>query len=445
MAAAQKRVRVLSDVVTPRLVEATSEIVVAKHGAHDERLRPKGVSNTLDPSPTLRPTKLVPENLPELIPSLSPVPASDAAPNPHVVVQLARRCWDGWLRKHRALTNSEGVYASLLTDARRCDILTDELSMVNDILSKQRACETDALAGIDSSGSSADRASAHDGLRALIVAKAQEAIAGYKERTNNYHCGHTCKLTGFLRISRSPGDMDDTLRLFEGRVGAETEEALDQAQEVIVAPDLKILSETLSRRVEFWESEVEKSWVCWTAHSSEFHEACEAIAEDWREFHAQMLEVVARVQEAPTPSNSTSTIMFIMPALNMQEVQAQKRWEEMHQVLVTAAEVLALLGAWTDHHNLRGDGLALSQAACLFRDIVKLLESRFGGSSAVQKGLESNSAWRVVATAAEAAADGDAVLWWCPRFWRHPLFTALCVTSACWLHSEDSPDRKSVV
>ena len=332
MAAAQKRVRVLGDVVTPRLVEATSEIVVAKHGAHDERLRPKGVSNTLDPSPTLRPTKLVPENLPELIPSLSPVPASDAATNPHVVVQLARRCWDGWLRKHRALTNSEGVYASLLTDARRCDILTDELSMVNDILLKQRACETDALAGTDSSGSSADRASAHDGLRALIVAKAQEAIAGYKERTNNYHCGHTCKLTGFLRISRSPGDMDDTLRLFEGRVGAETEEALDQAQEVIVAPDLKILSETLSRRVEFWESEVEKSWVCWTAHSSEFHEACEAIAEDWREFHAQMLEVVARVQKAPTPSNSTSTIMFIMPALNMQEVQAQKRWEEMHQV-----------------------------------------------------------------------------------------------------------------
>merc|ERR1712136_294483 len=120
---------------------------------------------------------------------------------------------------------------------------------------------------------------------------------------------------------------------------------------------------------------------------------CEMVAENWSIFHMHMRDIVG--------------------------------WEQVHQVLATAAEVLALLGAWTDYHNLRGDGLALTQAADLFRDILGVLEKRFDGTRVVRKRLERNSSWRVVAPAAEAAASRGAMLWWCPRCWRHPLFTAL--------------------
>uniref|UniRef100_A0A7S0ZY88 Uncharacterized protein n=1 Tax=Noctiluca scintillans TaxID=2966 RepID=A0A7S0ZY88_NOCSC len=427
LVSAHKRARRLGGLVTKRLAEATSELTWALQGVDVEASRLK----RRDKDHSHFTIKYVPVKLFEFIPGLSPT-SSEAASKPRAVSQLAQSCWEGWLRKHAALTTSEGIYASLLTDARRCDVLNEEISIVNGVLSEKRG-DTEAEGSqvsperVEGPGArhSPVRASAHDALRVVIATKSHEAIVGYKERTNNYLCGRTSNLTGYLRISRSPEDVDMTLKCFEKRVEAETEEALDQAAELMVAPNLQTLSETLSRRLEFWEGEIEKSWACWTAQSSEFHESCELVAEDWSIFHTHMRDIVAWAQEAAQPSSCTPPIVFIVPALNLKEVQAHKRWEEVHQVLATAAEVLALLGAWTDYHNLRGDGLALTQAADLFRDILGVLEKRFDGTRVVRKRLERNSSWRVVAPAAEAAASRGAMLWWCPRCWRHPLFSAL--------------------
>ena len=67
------------------------------------------------------------------------------------------------------------------------------------------------------------------------------------------------------------------------------EGALAQASEIILAPDLQTLSNTLARRVEFWEGEIEDNWTMWTSQSVSFHEACEGVAETWSALHETVL------------------------------------------------------------------------------------------------------------------------------------------------------------
>merc|ERR1719487_591187 len=88
----------------------------------------------------------------------------------------------------------------------------------------------------------------------------------------------------------------------------------------------------------------------------------------------------------------------MIPLLDMDNMQLHKRWDELHEVLVETALVVALLGAWTHHHNLRGDGEILQQAKDLLWKVVEALDihfdsCRFPGSDAVRTSLAANGTW----------------------------------------------------
>lgn len=337
---------------------------------------------------------------------------------------LSQECWRRWRQKHAALTASEGLYASLLADSRRTSTLTAELSAV-EVLLKEADDAHDVTAATSSSFSACSREKSMSTCRAAVEARATEAVQGFRERIRNYPCGRACTLTKHFRIARSSEEIDAVTRAFEARVAQETEEALSQAMEIVVAPNLQTLAESLARRVEFWEREIEDNWALWTAQSTIFHEACEGVGETWSDLQDIVLQLLAWIREdAEAPSSSTPPIVFLLPFLDMKDVQHHRLWEDLHAVLVEVAAMVTLLGAWTDYHNLRGDGQTSQQAQVLLLAILRCFDMTFDesfrGREAIIATLAADPSWCLVADAAEAAAPEECPPWWSPHHWPAP-------------------------
>ncbi|CAE8581794.1 unnamed protein product [Polarella glacialis] len=339
-----------------------------------------------------------------------------------------------WRRKHAALTAAEGLYATLLADSRRTAALAAEL------------CAVEALVRLEAEKAVVDWTTARqETLRtcsASIESQAAEAVSGFRERAKAYPCGWQSPLTGLLRISRSSEELDSILSSFEEQVFEERKELLTQVLELVLAPDLRTLTASLSRRVAFWEAEIEDNWSQWSDQSGNFHDACDAAAECWIRLQADAKQLIAWAEDMARsdPLVDAAPIVYLVPVLDPDVVRQHRKWEELHDSLVDIASVLSLLGAWASFHNLKGDGLILDEAKDLLLSILSCLDTSFGprfqGSEAIRTSLASNSFWSLVASfqedAPESGGPPSAGPWWSPKTWpsRRSRFDLLAAQSS---------------
>jgi hypothetical protein len=261
--------------------------------------------------------------------------------------------------------------------------------------------------------------------RKELAANAKESVAAFRERIGSYPCGSVSPMTKLFKIARTSEETQEVLRAFEMKVAQEMEEALAQALEIVLTPDLQTLSSSLSRRVEFWEKEIEDNWTVWTTQSQIFHDACEGVAETWCIFQADVRELLAWLSDdTNSPSQATLPIAFVLPLIDVKDVRQHKIWEELYQVLIEVTVVIAKLGAWTLYHNLRGDGVTLQEAKDLLEAILNCLDTtfdsrfeKFSGRDAVFDRLAVDDMWNLVAPAMEGVSTDDSSMWWAPERW----------------------------
>eukprot|EP00929_Paragymnodinium_shiwhaense_P106726 TRINITY_DN72328_c0_g2_i1.p1 TRINITY_DN72328_c0_g2~~TRINITY_DN72328_c0_g2_i1.p1 ORF type:complete len:625 (+),score=134.76 TRINITY_DN72328_c0_g2_i1:95-1969(+) len=350
--------------------------------------------------------------------------AATAADCVSKVAQLARRCWALWLQRHEALTASERLYASLLSDARRTAALTAEMSAVEALL-RAEATAPAAAGGTDATGDdSSARQEALAACDAAIRRTAEEAVSAFQERVRYYPCGRPCPETGYLQIARLDDDSSEVVKAFEARVGSEAEDLSAQAQELVVAPSLCVLAQALERRLRFWESEIEENWDVWSKQANVFHDTCRDSSDVWVQLCEGVESLCTYAEENRCPSpEETPPIVYIMPFLDLQAVKQRRVWEDMHDALVDVAVAISLLGAWTDYHHLQGDGEVLGQAQSMMELVLRVLQKRFSrhhaGLEAVKVGLETTPTWPFIAPLAEAhaRARGRDACWWSPTTW----------------------------
>jgi len=236
-----------------------------------------------------------------------------------------------------------------------------------------------------------------------IEAQATEAKSAIRERVKHYPCGRVCEITGHLRIARAQDEIEEVLQAFEDRVAVETREALTQAVEIAVVPSASALADVLARRLAFWEAEIEDSWSHWSAQASVFHDACRGAAEAWQQLRESAEALVEKLADSSCmPPEETPPIVYLVPFLDIRAVQRHRRWDDAHEALVKAAVCVALLGAWTEYHNLRGDGEVLREARDLLYSLLDALDTRFdparyAGSEAVRSGLAADETWCLTA------------------------------------------------
>ncbi|CAE7305449.1 unnamed protein product [Symbiodinium natans] len=201
---------------------------------------------------------------------------------------------------------------------------------------------------------------------------------------------HVHPRTGLLRIARSDTDLAVILEAFKTGVVEQKQELLAQAEELVLAPDLRTLTSSLSRRVAFWEDQIEESWHQWSTQSSLFHEAQAEAADSWEKLRAQSYSLLEAAEALMADSSG-----------GLGEQVPDPFDAELHDTFAEVATVLALLGSWAHFHNLRGDGHVLVEMRDLFRSIVLRLDAHFvplgyEGSSAVRQRLDLENSWRMV-------------------------------------------------
>ncbi|CAK9024111.1 Hypothetical protein SCF082_LOCUS16477 [Durusdinium trenchii] len=308
---------------------------------------------------------------------------SDAAE----VMGLSRQLWSHWRAKHVALTSAERLYLALLADSRRLNALLAELSAVQGLADS---------AAPEEAGPPAGRAEALQKCQAQIQTQAKDAIDAFKERAKDYPCGWPHPKTDLLRIARTPEDLQSICEGFEASVLEQEKELLAQVEELLVA-DPRTLTSSLSRRVAFWEGQIEENWSQWSNQSSRFHEAQAGAVECWEQLRGKAYIMLAQ-QEASPQSREAQT-------------------EAVHKVFVEVACGLALLGAWASFHHLRGDGRILPELRDLLHSIITCLDIHFSGYQgrrAIEELLWENQSWRLV----QAQPDiGRSESWWQPHAW----------------------------
>jgi len=454
IALAQSRVQHIGEKITERVGAAQVDLSEAFQLV-DGSAVPSPTSRAATPSRSpqlLRQLKFAPLSIVELFGAEPWETARDGATPVASVGASAQRCWELWQQKHAALTASEQMYASLLQDSRRAGRLTAELRAVEALLRPcdggstsstarpeqdsptpaqeqdekgQEEGEEQAEKQQDTPATMTTDEQRHQAMAACCEAmetQAKEAVAAFKERVGHYPCGTTSPLTGLLRIARLEVEVQRVLGAFEAAVAEETQEAMTQAVEIALAPSLGALTAAISKRLAFWEAEIEENWVLWSRQASLFHEACEGAAQAWSQLTCSVEAILAWLDAAPAPQE-VPPIVYLMPLLDMKAMQQHRRWDDLHEALVEVAVVLATIGAWAEYHGLRGDGLVLQQARDLFRAVIVALDDpRFGssvngkGSEAVRAGLAASAAWCLVVPEMEAGSR-CAKPWWSPSAW----------------------------
>lgn len=296
------------------------------------------------------------------------------------VLDLSRQLWQSWQAKHQALTAAERLYSTLLSESRRVGALTAELSCVTSL--------------VDEDGD-AGRRVALERCQAQIRTQASEAIQAFTDRAKDYPCGSPHPQTGLLRIARSEEDLHSICEAFSASVLEQETELLAQVEELAVTTELRTLTSSLSRRVVFWEGQIEENWSQWSLQSGRFHEAQTGAVECWEELRSKAQSLL----------------------------QAQLCDASVHKVLVEVACTLALLGAWANFHNLRGDGHVLLEFRELLQSIQVCLDTHFPaykaseGRGALTEQLLKNESWQLMQVPAESPGR-DA--WWHPAEWQVP-------------------------
>eukprot|EP00927_Polykrikos_kofoidii_P042675 TRINITY_DN36728_c0_g1_i1.p1 TRINITY_DN36728_c0_g1~~TRINITY_DN36728_c0_g1_i1.p1 ORF type:complete len:663 (-),score=147.54 TRINITY_DN36728_c0_g1_i1:191-2179(-) len=291
---------------------------------------------------------------------------------------------------------------------------TDSASASAEAWAETAAAEI--LDGLPSGGISKDRRKAAlVNCCAELVRQNAEAISGFYERSKNYPCGSAAPATGYLRIARTPKEIALVREAFNARVEEERREAFTQALELVLAASLPALEDSLNRRLEFWEGEIEENWTAWTRESSTFHDACDEGADQWAVLQACVEDFLdwiwheSRIQ----PPQEAAPIVYLLPLLDIEVFQQRRYWEMIHDGLVGVVVAVAKMGAWADFHNLRGDGLMLQQKKNLMLSALEVLDTcfdkRFGGSAQAANRLANSKSWcRVTATSAAGHTAGNA-------------------------------------
>lgn len=294
------------------------------------------------------------------------------------VLDLSRQLWQSWQAKHEALTAAERLYSNLLSESRRVGALTAELSCVTSL--------------VDEEGDAQGGKVALERCQEQIRAQASEAIQAFKDRAKDYPCGSPHPQTGLLRIARTEEDLRSICEAFSASVLEQETELLAQVEELaVITTELRTLTSSLSRRVAFWEGQIEENWSQWSFQSGRFHEAQTGTVECWEELRSKAQSLL----------------------------QAQL-CDASHKVLVEVACTLALLGAWANFHNLRGDGHVLMEFRELLQSILVCLDTHFQaykGRGAVKQQLLKNDSWQLIQVPPESPGR-DA--WWHPAEWQVP-------------------------
>lgn len=302
------------------------------------------------------------------------------------LLDLSRQLWQSWHAKHEALTAAERLYSTLLSESRRVGALTAELSCVTSLVDE----EGDAA---QSSGPcQVSGTAALERCQAQIRAQAAEAIQAFKDRAKDYPCGSPHPQTGLLRIARTEEDLRSICEAFSASVLEQETELLTQVEELAVTTELRTLTSSLSRRVAFWEGQIEENWSQWSFQSGRFHEAQTGAVECWEQLRTKAQSLLEQAQ----PCDAT------------------------HKVLLEVACTLALLGAWANFHNLRGDGHVLMEFRELLQSILVCLDTHFAaykGRGAVKQQLLDNDSWQLMQVPLESPGR-DA--WWHPAEWQVP-------------------------
>jgi len=319
---------------------------------------------------------------------------------------LAWRWWDLWQRKHEALTEAERLYAAILTDARRTNVLLAELVEVEALSSKEEASSP--------RGASQRREAAVSRCQAALEGRAMEAVEAYRERAKAYPCGSVSPNTGRLRLARTPEEVEEIVGAFKAVVAQETRLTVRQMDEILLAREPKNLVASISRRLDFWDRQIEENWTLWSEHSTIFHDACADSSESWVELSGMVEELLAWAEAGfGNAQRQTPPILYLMPFLDLEAVHMRQQLEALHDALVEVALVVVLLVAWSDHHNLEGDGQVFQQARELFHMILAVFSVYFDGrpgATAVQARLLLDPIWRMLPTSEDR--------WWSPCCWR---------------------------
>ena len=293
---------------------------------------------------------------------------------------LSRHLWYCWHGKHEALTAAEHMYSTLLSESRRLGALTAELSVVTALLDAQE---------VQCGGQALER------CQKQIRSQAAEAIQAFKERSKDYPCGCPHPRTGLLRIARTEEDLHSICEAFAVSVVEQENELLAQVEELsVVSAEPRTLISSLSRRVAFWEGQIEENWSQWSLQSGRFHEAQTGAVECWEKLRSKASGMLAQAE-------------------SLGEAQS----DALYKVLVEVARTLSLLGAWASFHNLRGDGHVLMDVRDLFHSILRCFQTHFTsyqGCEAVKQQLLDNDFWQLIQVPLESPGREA---WWHPAEW----------------------------
>ena len=302
---------------------------------------------------------------------------------------LSRHLWYCWHGKHEALTAAEHMYSTLLSESRRLGALTAELSVLTALLEEE---------GGDGGGTIGGQAL--ERCQQQIRSQAAEAIQAFKERSKDYPCGCPHPRTGLLRIARTEEDLHSICEAFAISVVEQENELLAQVEELSVVSaeprTARTLISSLSRRVAFWEEQIEENWSQWSLQSGRFHEAQTGAVECWEKLHSKASGMLAQAE-----------------SIRLGEAQS----DALYKVLVEVARTLALLGAWAGLHNLRGDGHVLMDVRDLLHGILRCLQTHFKsyqGCEAVKQQLLDNDFWQLIQVPLECPGREA---WWHPAEW----------------------------
>jgi len=281
------------------------------------------------------------------------------------------------------------MYSTLLSESRRLGALTAELSVLTALLEEE---------GGDAGGTIGGQAL--ERCQKQIRSQAAEAIQAFKERSKDYPCGCPHPCTGLLRIARTEEDLHSICEAFAVSVVEQENELLAQVEELSVVSaeprTARTLISSLSRRVAFWEEQIEENWSQWSLQSGRFHEAQTGAVECWEKLNSKAYGMLAQAE-----------------SIRLGEAQS----DALYKVLVEVARTLALLGAWASLHNLRGDGHVLMDVRDLLHSILRCFQTHFKscqGCEAVKQQLLDNDFWQLIQVPLECPGREA---WWHPAEW----------------------------